>query len=190
MLLIFPGEYHYLRVGTENKYVAVGLWPDTIRYTTGKSLRACRRKACPVKGCLPRNPASLSQSTTSVSRRRCTEVFPAGMTTRALLQKSAPRDSVSGASGLVWSSPRSRIALSWLWECLTMVDVSFMSARFLGTDDASESVTAQVYTTRKTSVSALSRAIQRTSPYSSRSSIRSRISLLKMSATVRNGFRA
>jgi hypothetical protein len=70
-------------------------------------------------------PLALNHSTTSLSRRRWTEVFPAGMTTRAFFQKSASRDSASGASRLVLSSPRSR-----------MVDFSFISARFLGADDA------------------------------------------------------
>src|SRR5271156_5053822 len=60
------------------------------------------------------------------------------MTTRALFQKSAPRDSPSGASGLVLSSPRSRMALIRLRECRTMVDFFFISARFLGADDVDE----------------------------------------------------
>jgi hypothetical protein len=38
--------------------------------------------------------------------------------------------------GLVLSSPRSRMALTWLRECRTMVDFSFISARFPGADDA------------------------------------------------------
>jgi hypothetical protein len=62
--------------------------------------------------------------------------LPARHHDRAVLQNSAPRDSASGASGMVLSSPRSRMALIWLRECRTMVDLSFISARFLGTDDA------------------------------------------------------
>ena len=83
-------------------------------------------------------PLVLNHSTTSLSRRRWTEVFPPGITTRALLQKSTPRDSASGASGLVLSSPRSRMALIWSEERRTVVDLSFISARFLGTDDADQ----------------------------------------------------
>src|ERR1700723_4754487 len=63
------------------------------------------------------------------------------MTTGAVSQKSAPRDSAPGASGLVLSSPRSPKAPIWIRECRTMVDLSFISllaARFLGTDDADE----------------------------------------------------
>jgi hypothetical protein len=60
--------------------------------------------------------------------------------TWALLQNAAPSDSASGASGLVVSSPRSRMALISLSECLSMVDLSFISARFLGADDVDEAL--------------------------------------------------
>src|ERR1700723_3448437 len=60
------------------------------------------------------------------------------MTTWAVLQKSAPRDSASGASGLVSSLPCSRMALTWLRKCRTTVDFCFIPARFLGADDAAE----------------------------------------------------
>src|SRR5665213_1814109 len=111
-------------------------WASTYAFST-----AFMRVRCPF-------PLALNHFTTSVSRRRCTEVFSPGITTRARFQNSAPRDSASGASGLVLSSPRSRIVLIWLRERRTMVDFSFIPARFLGADNPYEVLAAPVNTTR------------------------------------------
>lgn len=77
-------------------------------------------------------PCARNHSTTSLSRRRWTEVFPQGTTTRADFQNSAPSDSASGAALLVRSSPRARRAPISLGECLTIVDFPFILNRFLG----------------------------------------------------------
>jgi len=87
-------------------------------------------------------PRDLNHSTTSLSRRKCTEVFPGGTTTRADFQKSAPRDSAMGASDRVLSSPRSRIASISLSEYFTVVDFLFIFTRSLGADDAYQVLTA------------------------------------------------
>jgi len=81
-------------------------------------------------------PRALNHSTTSLSRRRWTEVLPLGMTTRADFQKSAPRDSPRGALRRVLSAPRSRRASTSLREYLAIVDFFFIFARSLGADDA------------------------------------------------------
>src|ERR1017187_6735409 len=87
-------------------------------------------------------PRDLNHSTTSLSSRKCTEVFPGGTTTRADFQNSAPRDSASGASGSVLSSPPSRMARISLRECLTIVDFLLIFTRSLGAYDADKALTA------------------------------------------------
>jgi hypothetical protein len=42
-------------------------------------------------------PRDLNHSTASLSRRRCTEIFPDGKTTPADFQNPSPRDSAGGA---------------------------------------------------------------------------------------------
>ena len=46
-------------------------------------------------------PCIFHQSTMSLSRLRCTEILPRGVTTRACFQNSSPSDSASGASARV-----------------------------------------------------------------------------------------
>jgi len=87
-------------------------------------------------------PCALNHSTTSLSRRRCTEVFPVGMTTRADFQNSGPRESASGASARVGSSPRSRRPWISLRECLTIVDFSLNFTRSLGADYPDQALSA------------------------------------------------
>src|ERR1700691_66508 len=87
-------------------------------------------------------PWALNQSTISLSSRRCTEVLPRGITTRARFQKSSPRNSASGASARVASSPRARLALISLREYLTVVSFSLMSVRPLRGDDPKDILAA------------------------------------------------
>ena len=55
-----------------------------------------------------------------------------------------PRDSASGASGLVWSSPHSRMVLISLSECRTMVDVSFIPAHLDAYSESSIAIVSSV----------------------------------------------
>src|SRR5205823_14155678 len=69
-----------------------------------------------------RRSSDLNQSRTSASRRMLIAFFAPGITTFASFQKSWPRDSPSGASASVWSSPRFRFALISSREYRAIVD--------------------------------------------------------------------
>ena len=56
-------------------------------------------------------PCLLNHSNTSLSMRRCTEVLPLGMTTRARFQKSSPTAGASGALTRVSLAPRAAFLL-------------------------------------------------------------------------------
>src|ERR1700691_6025366 len=68
------------------------------------------------------SPCLLNHSNMSVSMRRCTEVLPLGITTRARFQKSSPTAGASGALTRVLLAPRAAFLLIALSEFLT-VDV-------------------------------------------------------------------
>src|SRR5258708_4316909 len=67
------------------------------------------------------SPCLLNHSNTSLSTRRCTDVFPGGMTTRARFQKSSPPGAASGESARVLLAPRESFLLTALSEYLTIV---------------------------------------------------------------------
>jgi len=77
------------------------------------------------------SPCLLNHSNTSLSRRKCTEALPLGMTTRARFQKSAPTAGASGALTRVLLAPRAAFLLIALSEYLTVVFFCFMTSGFI-----------------------------------------------------------
>jgi len=83
-------------------------------------------------------PCLLNHSNTSLSMRRCTEVLPLGMTTRARFQKSSPTAGASGALARVLLAPRAAFLLSALSEYLTVVFFCVITVCFPCADDADD----------------------------------------------------
>src|ERR1700683_66167 len=82
------------------------------------------------------SPCFLNHSNTSLSTRKCTDVFPGGMTTRARFQKSAPKGDASGALARVLLAPREIFLLIALREYLAVVSFCVISISLSCADNA------------------------------------------------------
>src|ERR1700676_4773193 len=84
------------------------------------------------------SPCLLNHWNTSLSMRRCTEVLPLGMTTRARFQKSSPTGGASGALTRVFLAPRPAFLLIALSEYLTVVFFCVITVGLPCADDADD----------------------------------------------------
>src|SRR5208282_3173447 len=84
------------------------------------------------------SPCLLNHSKTSLSMRRCTEVLPLGITTRARFQKSSSTAGASGALARVLLAPRAAFLLIALSEYLTIVFFCVITVCFPRADDADD----------------------------------------------------